>query len=337
MVQAPMKITEETKRNLGKVHYQLAILHGMGRFPLLLPSTIEGKVHSTESTPDHDSFSVLFHLSYAAALHHASACLALARVQANLDSHVSSLLSSIVPTNFDSAKQLLRRTMDAPASANKPKVAAGCLLFQILHDESLVAQTSTDNDSFDNFDTASIPPSNGEMAQVLEDTLELFDAMEKEESEVAEHRNRQTQSFSVGLQCGDRVMADYAMEGALYLATIQSVSDDDQRVTVCYDDDSTVETLPVDHVRAAVPPTANQTSSNGPLSDDDAFGGIDDNDDGFVGIRYELLHDLAQLKEKIGDPKTAMTLYEQAADGAMTDGKMKLATQWSLKAAALAN
>lgn len=45
--------------------------------------------------------------------------------------------------------------------------------------------------------------------------------------------------------------------------------------------------------------------------------------------------ELATLKEKAGDHATASRLYEQAADGAMEDGKMKTATQWSLKAAEL--
>jgi hypothetical protein len=45
--------------------------------------------------------------------------------------------------------------------------------------------------------------------------------------------------------------------------------------------------------------------------------------------------ELAELKEKLGDFADASRLYEEAADGAMTAGQMKNATQWSLKAAEL--
>ena len=130
---------------------------------------------------------------------------------------------------------------------------------------------------------------------------------------------------------GDRVDADYCLEGAYYAATVISLSEDGSMVSVQYDDDSSEETLSKQHVRPRVPPTATQTTLGGPLSDYDAFGG-EDGDDGFLMDVYELQAELAALKEQSGDLQEACELYLKAADGAMGAGKMKRATEWSLKA-----
>ena len=170
-VSAPMTITDLTKTNLGKVHYQLAILHGAGRFPeccraAASPSTTgipsiriddddddhehHDDTHAT--TPDHDAFSVLFHLSHAASLRNAPACLALGRVQAGLATHVSHLLhyqpgnnnhTGVVPTDLDAAKRLLHRAMmtttttatatsgaTATAAAASPRPPRGAYCFR---------------------------------------------------------------------------------------------------------------------------------------------------------------------------------------------------------------
>ena len=85
IVQQPMmSISEETKSNLGKVHYHLACLHGADRFPEMVPSNVE----SIEEKPSHCIFSVIFHLCCAASLRDAPACLALARARIGLDSSV---------------------------------------------------------------------------------------------------------------------------------------------------------------------------------------------------------------------------------------------------------
>eukprot|EP00984_Skeletonema_dohrnii_P030158 scaffold21395_cov67-Skeletonema_dohrnii-CCMP3373.AAC.1 len=64
VVSAPMEITDETKSNLGKVHYHLAYLHGQDRFPeIVCPDRIDD-----DESPSHDIFSVVFHLSHAASL-----------------------------------------------------------------------------------------------------------------------------------------------------------------------------------------------------------------------------------------------------------------------------
>lgn len=310
-VSAPMQPDKETKKNLAKVHYQMAVLHGSGRFPEVVP---EEPGQSFEDRPAHDAFSVLFHLSHAASLHNAPACLALARVQAGFESSVSNLLPGIVHTDFDAAKVLLRRAMDSENPPTKPKVAAGCLLFQILHDEYQMGESTT---------------CDKEMMGVLEDTLKLVDSLEQEDNEVKQHKRAAERGFE--LHAGDRVEANFESEGTFYEAIVETVTGD--LVTVRYEDDSSEE-LPMGQVRLLVPPTATQTSLGGPLSDAEAFG-TDQSDDDFLIEQYELKFDLAEIKERSGSLKEASTLYEEAAGAALEAGKMKAATKWSLKASEL--
>ena len=61
----PMTITDETMSNLGKVHFHLACLHGMDRFPEIVPDDLGG---NAEDKPSHDIFSVIFHLCHAASV-----------------------------------------------------------------------------------------------------------------------------------------------------------------------------------------------------------------------------------------------------------------------------
>ena len=79
-----MKITEETKSNLGRVHFHLACLHGADRFPEIVQSHGD----RVEEKPSHDVFSVIFHLCHAASLKNVPACLALARARVGLDTFV---------------------------------------------------------------------------------------------------------------------------------------------------------------------------------------------------------------------------------------------------------
>eukprot|EP00977_Amphora_coffeiformis_P025622 scaffold20863_cov181-Amphora_coffeaeformis.AAC.5 len=196
-VSAPIQITIETKKNLGKVHYQLAVLHGTGRFPNVVPRDA-AHIDNPEDAPDHDALSVLFHLSHAASLRNAPACLALARVQAGMESHVSNLLQGITPIDFDAAKLLLHRAMTSPYQPTKPKAAAGCLLFQILHDEMHIGMVQTGYT---------------ETISVLKNCLELIGVMEKEEKEADDHKSRTSKGGSATLRPGDRVEADYCLEG----------------------------------------------------------------------------------------------------------------------------
>jgi elongation factor 2 kinase len=313
-VSAPMMPTDETVKNLGKVHYQLAVLHGTERFPEVVPE-IPGQ--AIEDKPSHDSFSVLFHLAHAAALQNAPACLALARVHVGLGTAVSDLLDNMIPTDFDAAKHLLRRAMSSPHLPTKPKAAAGCLLYQLLHDEMAVGASGG---------------SHTVLAQVIEDTLQLMDVTEKERTDAQGHQSRLDRGGT--LHQGDKVEANYAMEGSYYMAVVVGISADEQAITVQYDDDGSEETLSMQYVRPLIPPTATQTSMGGPLSDDEAFG-AEEGDGKLFLSRYELTAELATLKEKAGDHATASRLYLEAAECAMEDGKMKTATEWSLKAADL--
>jgi elongation factor 2 kinase len=94
--QPPMKISEETMSNLGKIHYHLACLHGADRFPEMVPSNGE----CLEDRPSHCISSVVFHLCCAASLRHAPACLALARARIGLDSFVCVFPGSVCCTNI---------------------------------------------------------------------------------------------------------------------------------------------------------------------------------------------------------------------------------------------
>ena len=67
--------------------YQLAVLHGIGRF--------KDDTSDTDDNLAHHTFSVLFHLSYASALSCAPACLAIASVLAGLETMISTLIKSI--------------------------------------------------------------------------------------------------------------------------------------------------------------------------------------------------------------------------------------------------
>jgi elongation factor 2 kinase len=327
-VSAPMEITEETRKNLGRVHFQMAVLHGMGRFPEVVPAPVGSDPADDDELPAHDSFSVLFHLSYAAALKNAPACLSMARVRAGLDSTVSNLLLSIVPTDFSAAETLLRRAMTSPYPPSKPKAAAGCLLFQILHDKRNMLDTSGEENG-----GATTSTDSQIMMEVLEETLSLLKDVSKEESEAKIHKK--TVERGGGFHAGDRVEANFALEGTYYAATVDSLSDDGEQITVCYDDDGSSETLSKEHVRFLIPPTATQTTTGGPLSDEEAFGAKEGGDDRFLLPAYELQADLAKLKAAAGDTETASFLFEQAADSAMANGKMKTATEWSLRAAEL--
>ena len=314
---SPIVPDAETLMNLGNVHYQLAVLHGMDRFPEVVPTSCGDD--ATDRLP-HDVFSVLFHLSYAASFENAPACLAIGRVQAGLTTSVSSLLAGFLPANFDAAKHMLRRAMASPQSLSRPKAAAGCLLYQILSDEKDIVDDTEESHS------------KHVLIQVLEETLSLLHATKSEADAAASHQVKRDRGNL--LMVGDRVNADYCLEGTYYAATVTSLSEDGTMVAVQYDDDSSEETLPKQHVRPIIPPTATQTTLGGPLSDDDAFGG-EDGDDGFLMDVYELQAELADLKEQNGDLQEACELYIKAAEGAMNAGKMKLATEWSLKAGEL--
>jgi len=295
--------------------------------------------------------------------------LSLGRVHAGLGTHVSELVANpLVPLNFEAAKILLRRAMmeatgdgeqnnahDKLATPLAPKVAAGCLLFQILQDERHSEQyLIIDEDEQEEpatEDKQAVNKGDGGLTELItaaQDTLKLFELMEKQQTEAEKVRKSLARAGMVAgtgnlLQVGDRVEGDYFMEGSYYPGTVLEVSakvkengEEQAMVTVLYDDDGSSETLPRDHVRLLIPPTATQTTMGGPLSDDDAFGVSGDESDDEIPIKsYELMSELASLLVEVGDKQSASLYLQEAAGQAVQDNKMKLGTEWSLRAAEL--
>lgn len=318
-VSDPMPITTTTLANLGKVHYQLAVLHGMGRFPEVVPVGPDDEPHSL---PPHDAFSVLYHLAHAASMNCIAACLALGRLRAGLGTSVSNLLQTIVPLDFDAAKDLLRRAMDSPFGPAAPRAAAGCLLYQVYLDER-----ESDNLEDEKASDATI-------MQLILDILKLMDQSALEKAALEQHKKQTSIRGDRRFQPGDRAEGNYCLEGSYYPGEIESVSEDGNSVVIKYDDDGSTETLTMEHVRLIIPPTATQTVLGGPLSDEDALGG-ENSDEKFLVEIYDLKAELGELKAIAGDKAAAAALLEEASNEAMLAGKMQKATEWSLKAAEL--
>jgi elongation factor 2 kinase len=322
-----MVIDNETRRNIGKVHYQLAVLHGMGRFPDVVEV---GPDESKADAPPHDVFSVLFHLAHASSLDCVAACLALGRLHAGLGTSVSPLLDTIVPIDFDAAKQLFRRAMESPFPPAAPKAAAGCLLYQIYLDELETGDYFEDED--DGFGDIR-PVSDTTLIHVLEDIIKLVETSQREKEHAEVHKKGREKAggqFSVG----DKVEGNYCLEGNYYSGIVDSVSEDGTHVIVMYDDDGSTECLTLEHVRIITPPQASQTALGGPLSDEKAFGS-ENSDEKCLTDKFELKAELAEIKLKLGYKQAAAVLFEEASNEAMSANKMKKASEWSLKAAEL--
>ena len=310
VIHPPMEITDETKSNLGKVHYHLACLHGMDRFPEIV--SLDGVVD--DESPSHDVFSVVFHLSHAASLGNAQACLALARARVGLYSSVSPLLHTNIPIDFDSAKDLCRRAMSVERSPASPKAAAGCLLYQILEDEETAGDV--------------------EKLHVLEEALNFVNLAEREQAAVKEHvKNMESRGKADGFRIGDVVEGNYFMEGTYYPGKVIEVLDNGNSVVIQYDDDGSSETLTADNVRSIEISTEVLSHETSRLSDEEAFGVA--NTDEIVLLDYDLISKIAGLKEKTGDRAAAAGLFQQAAEMAMSAGKMQTANKWSMRAAEL--
>lgn len=327
-VSDPMIIGDSTKLNLGRVHYQLAVLHGIGRFPEVVPAS---DLHDPLS---HDVFSVLFHLCHAASLRCVPACLALGRILAGLGTSVSTLLdNTFVPVDFEAAKDLLKRALESEFPPNGPKVAAGCILYQIYVDEnSAIKERIENDDGMEQPSTEQNAVSDLVLTNLLENILDLMDACEEERESNLEYKERSA-TGPCTFQVGDKVEGNYFLEGNYYPGVVDSISENGAVINVKYDDDGSIESLSSDNVRMVIPPTATQTEMGGPLTDEEAFGVC--NDDVATMESYELRAELAHLIASAGDKTRASKLYEEAAQGAMEAGKLKTATEWSLKASEL--
>jgi elongation factor 2 kinase len=304
----PLIPNEKCKHNLGRVHYHLACLHGIGRFPEVVPDDPDGG-----EKPQHDVYSVVFHLCHAASLRDVPACLALARVRAGLDSSVSDLLKTVVPVDFESAKDLLGRGMESHLSPSASKAAAGCLLLQILEDEGEAGDLA--------------------VANVVQDTIDFMAKTVAEEEERA--AKRAVDARGGGIEVGDKVEANCCLEGTFYSGVVMALSDDGKTITVQYDDDGSSESLSEENVRVLSGATAGADVApppvGGPLTDAEALGTTND-DEICLYEAYTLRAKLAELKLRLGDKEAAAGLYQEAADEAMNAGKMKTAAEWSAKA-----
>lgn len=311
---APMNVTAETKSNLGKVHYHLACLHGMDRFPEIVPDAHGDDVLRLENKPSHDIFSVIFHLCHAASLYNVPACLSLARARVGLDTFVSPLLKTNVSIDFESSKEFCRRAMASERSIAAPKVAAGCLLYQIIEDEGTAGDV--------------------EKINILEETLKMMKLTVEEARIMKEHANKQSRGKAEGFHVGDRVEGNYFMEGSFYPGVVVEVSKDGNSLAIKYDDDGSTETLSNENVRSLEPASEILAAQTGCLSDEEALGTVN-TDEQCMFEEYDLMAKLAELKAQTGECAGAAALFQEAADLAMNAGKMKTANSWSMRAAEL--
>jgi len=245
-----------------------------------------------------------------------------------LGTSVSELLGTIVPIDFDAAKDLFRRCMGSKFPPAAPKAAAGCLLYQMYLDDRESQDYVEGEDTFGVKVVSDIT-----LAQLLEDILKLMDESDKESTEAKEHTSAKEQAARQ-FKVGDKVEGNFALEGSFYPGVVSAISEDGTEVEICYDDDGSKEMLTLENVRLVIPPTATQTVMGGPLSDEEALGS-ENTDEKCVVEGYELKGELAALKLKLGAKDVAATLYEEASNDAMNAGKMKKASEWSLKAAGL--
>lgn len=306
----PMKITSETQHNLGRVHYHLALLHGQDRFPEIVPTTGP----NAEDAPSHDIFSVVFHLCRAASLYNVPACLALARARIGLETFVSPLLHKNVPVDFESSKGYCRRAMASKRSAAAPKIAAGCLLYQITQDEGTAGDV--------------------EKIHILEETLQFMTLLIAEAHMMKELAEKEARGKADGFQVGDKVEGNYCGEGTFYPGVVMEVCEDGTSVVVQYTDDGALETLSNANVRS-LEPAPELAARTMHLSDEEALGTVNTDEQCLLFENYDLMAKLAELKANAGERSDAAALFHEAADLAMNAGKMKTANNWSMRAAEL--
>ncbi len=200
--------------------------------------------------------------------------------------------------------------MASTRSTAAPRVAAGCLLFHIIEDEGVAMDV--------------------EKMRVLEETLAMMKISANRADCVNENNPLNVEMFTPG----GKVMGNYCMEGTFYSGVVVEVCDDGNSVVIQYDDDGTTEKLSLDNVRSCEPAPKNIASGTARLSDDEALG-IVNTDEQCLFEDYDLMAKLAELLASTGHLTNASALYQEAADFAMDDGKMKTANTWSLLAADL--
>lgn len=223
------------------------------------------------------------------------------------------LLSTNIPIDFESSKEFCKRAMASERSAAAPKIAAGCLLYQICKDEGSAGDV--------------------EMANILQETLDLMKLAEEEAALMKEHASKQSRGKAEGFHVGDKIEGNYFLEGTFYPGVIVEVCEDGASVIVKYDDDQSTEQLSNENVRSLEPPPQILAATIR-LSDEEALG-AHNTDEQCLFEEYELMANLAELKAKCGNRSDAAKLFQEAAELAMEAGKMKTANSWHMRAAEL--
>lgn len=219
-----------------------------------------------------------------------------------------------VPIDFESSKEFCKRAMASEKSAAAPKVAAGCLLYQIIEDEGTAGDV--------------------EKINILEETLSMMKLSVEEEEIMKEHKNKQSRGMAEGLHVGDKVEGNYFMEGTFYSGLVVEVCEDGNSVVIQYDDDGSTETLSNENVRSLDPAPEILAAQTARLSDEEALGTVN-TDEQHILQDYDLMAKLAELKSKTGQCANSAALFQEAADLAMNAGKMKSANSCSMRAAEL--
>jgi hypothetical protein len=233
----------------------------------------------------------------------------------NILFHRSPLLkSNVIPIDFESSKEFCKRALASDRSNALPKVAAGCLLYQIVEDEGTAGDV--------------------EKMSILEEILQLMNVSVEEKRIIKEHEEKKSRGKADVLHVGDKAEGNYFMEGTYYPGVILEISDDGNSVTIQYDDDGSSETLSNENVRSLEPPSEILAAQTFALSDEEALG-IINTDEECPFEKYDLMAKLAELKAKNGNSSAAIALYSNAAELALNAGKVKTANSWSERAAEL--
>ena len=219
-----------------------------------------------------------------------------------------------MPIDFESSKDFCKRALASERSTAAPKVAAGCLLYQIVDEEETAGDV--------------------EKMIILEDVLKLMKLSAEETQIMKEHEHLQSRGKADGFHVGDKAEGNYFMEGTFYPGIILDVGDDGNSVVIQYDDDGSSESLSNENVRSLEPASEILAAQTFPLTDEQALG-IVNTDEECLFDDYDLMAKLAELKAKHGELSDAAALYQEAAELALNAGKMKTANSWSLLAAEL--
>ena len=207
--------------------------------------------------------------------------------------------------------------MASEASTASPKVAAGCLLYQIIEDEG---DEGTAGDV--------------EKMNILEETLNMMKLSVEEDKIMKQHAEKGPRGKADGFHVGDQVEGNYFMEGTFYPGVVLEVSEDGNSVVVQYEDDGSSESLTNENVKSLEPSAEILAAHTLRLSDEEALGTVN-TDEQCLFEDYDLMAKLAELKASAGESSDAAAVFQEAADLAMNAGKMKTANSWSMRAAEL--